>query len=204
MGKKASVSKVSEKVLFLKQESQSQNLFTKEQGQQIYDRIRTQLKELPCPGLLVLDFMEIQYIVPTCLSQILKIFHERHQEEFSDKYLLVRLEKTNSDLKECLRLVAKEESLVLLCGNNRGDWELLGHLGQLTQALKSTLELVQKLGIATSKRVSEELGLRLSAASNRLRQLYEMRLLVRDEESLPATGGRRFVYSFVLSYPFKG
>jgi len=188
------------KILFLKAESHTENLFTKEQGQQIYQRLRTELRALSRPGLLVIDFSGIQHITPTCLNQILKIFHERNEEEFAEKYLLIRLQDANSDLKECLRLVAKEESLVLLCCDTKGKWELLG---KLTHALRITLEVVQKLGGATSEQVSEWLGLSLSAASNRLRQLYEMRLVVRDEESLPITGGRRFVYSFVLSYSFQ-
>ena len=190
----------SKKIFFLKRESQAENLFTMEQGQHINERIRQELRDLPSSGLLVLDFLEIQHVTLTCLRQILKIFHERDREEFAEKDLLIRRGNANSELKEILGVVAKEESLALLYCDAKGNWEILGHL---THALSVTLKVVQKLGRATSDQVSEQLGLRLSAASNRLRQLYRMGLVVRSEESLPLTGGRRFVYSFVLSYPFQ-
>ncbi len=190
----------SKKNLVLKAESQSENLLTKEQGQHIYGRVRDELKGLPCPGLLVLDFLGMQHITLTCLRQILKFFYERDREEWANKCLLIRLQDANSDIKACLSLVAKEEALALLCCDAVGNWEILG---KLTHALNITLEVVQQLGRATSEQVSQKLGLSLSAASNRLRQLYEMGLVIREEGSLPITGGRRFVYAFVLSYPFR-
>jgi DNA-binding transcriptional ArsR family regulator len=139
---------------------------------------------------------------------MLKIFHERTQEEWAQKYLLIQLQKDSSDLKACLKLLAKEEGLVLLCHfatlnascDATGNWELFG---KLTHAERSTLEVVRTLGRATSEQVSQQLGLEPAAASNRLRQLYQMGLVVREEESLSLTGGRRFVYSFVLSFPFQ-
>jgi DNA-binding transcriptional ArsR family regulator len=131
---------------------------------------------------------------------MLKIFHERTYEEGSQKYVVIQLQQKSSDLKACLKLVAKEESLVLLCCDGTENWEVLG---KLTYADRSTLEVVQTLGKATSEQISQQLGLEPAAASNRLRHLYQMGLVVREEESLPFTGGRRFVYSFVLSFPFQ-
>ena len=190
----------SQKILFLWGESQSEHLLTTEQGQRLYECIRQAFNDLPRPGLLVLDCRQIQSITPACVHHILKIFHERKQEGETEKYMLIQLQDDSSDLKTCFRLVAKEEGLVLLCCDEMGNWELLG---KLTHAERSTLEVVQTLGSATSEQVSHELKLPPAAASNRLRQLYQMGLAVREEASLPLTGGRRFTYSFVLSFPFQ-
>lgn len=189
----------SKKKLSLLRESQTENLFTKEQGQHIYERIRQELLDLPSPGLLVLDFRKIQHITLPCLRQILAIFQEYDSSAFAKKSLLIKLHDANSDLKESFSLVAKEESLVLLCCDVEGNWEILGHL---THALRVTLEMVQKLGRATSEQVSEALGLRLSAASNRLRQLYR---LGRQRGGKLTHDGRKTVCLFVCAFtPLSG
>ncbi len=110
---------------------------------------------------------------------------------------MLRLPDDNSDLKELLRIIANEESLVLICCDIRGNWEILGHL---THALRTTLDVVLEQAGVTSEQVSKRLRLNASAASNRLRQLYETGLVARKEEVLSNSGGRRFVYSFVSPY----
>lgn len=192
---------ISKKILSACDEIQAGSLFTMDQGQHIYERIIQELEKLPSPGLLVLDFLSIKYITLTCLRQILRAFHERdRRREFAGKHLAIRRQNGNSDLRDLMKVVAEEESLALLCQGLQENWEIVGNL---THALRTTLEVVQKLGKATSEEVSRELGIRLNAASNRLGQLHKLGLVVRDEESLPVTGGKRFIHVFVPSYPFQ-
>lgn len=171
--------------------SGSKNLLSREQGQRIFEGIKDELKKLPSGGILFLDFRNIRYATHSCLIEMLSVIKEFKQREFQDKYLILKLESTNLDLKDTLFLVLKENRIVIPSLDEKDNWEILG---ELTKAQRDTLEILRERGEVTSTEISTLLDIPINAASNRLKDLYDMKLATRDESILPSTGGIQFVY----------
>jgi predicted transcriptional regulator len=167
------------------------NLLGCEQGQRVLAAIQEELNRLPAGGILLLDFRNIRDATPACLIEILTAIDKLKQLEFQDKYLILKLERANVDLKTGLSLVLKEKKCVIPNIDENGNWEVLG---ELTKAQKETIEFIKERGEVTSREISQRLNLPIGATSNRLRDLYHLRLVTREERSLNITGGRQFVY----------
>jgi len=174
--------------------SESENLLSREQGQQILEGIKEELTKLPVEGILFLDFRNIHCATYACLTEILSVVNGLKRGEFRDKYLIMKLESINHDLKDSLIFVIKEKNSVILSLDEKGNKKVLG---KLTKAQSETREIVRKREEVTSTEISKLFDIPISAASNRLKDLYDKKLLRREERIL-TTGGREFVYRCVL------
>ena len=67
-------------------------------------------------------------------------------------------------------------------------------LGKLTKSERDTLELVERSGPVTAAELRSQVNLRTPSASNRLRRLYRLRLVRREERIVAERGGREFIY----------
>lgn len=179
----------------IRQYSKNENLLSREQGRRIFQRIEEELRKLPEGGILLLDLRNISYATAACLIEILSILDVPREREFQDKYIVLKSDSRNRDLNDCLTLALKEKSKAILWVDEKGNCCVLG---ELTKAQKDTLEIIRNRRKATSTEISKLLNIPISAASNRLKDLYDMKLVKREERILPGTGGRQFVYRRAL------
>ena len=179
----------------IRQYSRKENLLSREQGRRIFQRIEDDLRKLPEGGILLLDLRNISYATAACLIEILSVLDVPRERAFQDKYIVLKSDGRNRDLNDCLILALKEKSMAILSVDEKGDCRVLG---ELTKAQRDTLEIIKNRREATSSEISRLLNIPISAASNRLKDLYDMKLVKREERILPGTGGRQFVYRRVL------
>lgn len=168
------------------------NLLQRRLGEKAFLTLKKELRKLPKGGILLLDFRRVKHATSTCLFEILRIFDEARNAEYEGKYLLLRLDLRNEDFVDCLSLAIKERGIVLPAIDRKGRWMLLG---ELSKALRETLELVREREEVTSGQVGGYFNIPISAASNRLKQLYQLRLISRKEETISESGGWQFIYT---------
>ncbi len=82
-----------------------------------------------------------------------------------------------------------------MCFDEKGKLEILG---EITKAQRDTLKIVIKKKEITSTELSTLFNIPINAASNRLKDLYSMKLVKRSERILPFTGGRQFIYRSLI------
>jgi DNA-binding transcriptional ArsR family regulator len=179
----------------IRQYSRNENLLSREQGRRISQRIEEELRRLPEGGILLLDLRNISYATAACLIEILSILDVPGERELQDKYVVLKSDSRNRDLNDCLTLALKERSKAILWVDEKGNCRVLG---ELTKAQRDTLEIIRNRREATSTEISELLKIPINAASNRLKDLYDMKLVKREERILSCTGGRQFVYRRTL------
>lgn len=173
--------------------SDNRNLLGSEKGKKILEKIHKELNNLPMERVLLLDFSNIRYATSDCLTEILNVIDRLKRWEFKDKYILLKLKSTNVSLMNTFCLVLKEKRTVIPSIDEKKN---LKFLGKLTKCQKETIDLIKKEGKTTSNDISKLLDIPISAASNRLKDLYNQKLLMREEKTL-STGGREFIYTFV-------
>ncbi len=179
----------------IRQYSSSENLLSREQGRRIFQRIEEELRTLSEGGILLLDLRNISYATVACLIEILYILDVPRERGFQDKYVILRSDSRNRDLNDCLTLALKEKGKAVSLVDESGKCRVLG---ELTKAQRDTLEIIRDRREATSTEISKLLNIPINAASNRLKDLYDMKLVKREEKILPGTGGRQFVYRRIL------
>ena len=121
----------------------------------------------------------------------LNVVNVLKEREFQDKYLILKLESTNRDLKDSLIIILNGKKIAIPSLDEKGNLEILG---ELTKAQRDTLEIVRERGEVTSTEISQLLDIPINAANNRLKDLYDMKLVTREERILPSIGGIQFVY----------
>lgn len=163
-----------------------------DQYQQVIESIFEELETLPKGGFLFLDFRDVRYVTCAFLENIISLFGKPGRQEIQDRYIVLYLDKINIELMKSIILLLKQKNFVIPYIDEMGN---ISFLGDLTKAQKDTLEIVREKKSVTSSNVSEIFGIPVTAASNRLKELYDMRLVARDEKCLTSTGGRQFVYS---------
>lgn len=171
------------------------NLLGREKGGQILTEVQKELDRLPVGETLLLDFQNINYTTHDCLIEILSVVIRNRGYEFHDKYILLKLDSTNHSLIDGLNMIFKERNCVIPSIDEKGNWKVLGCL---TKAQRDTVEAIVERGEVTSTEIGEILDIQISAASNRLKDLYDMKLVMREERTINTTGGRQFVYRRVL------
>lgn len=175
--------------------SANEDLLSYKQGHHIYLTIKETLEKHSSECFLIIDFRQIRYITPVCLIEVMKVISELKQQEFQGKYIALRLESTNYNLIFCLTMILNKSNIKVLSIDENGNY---GIIGMLTKAQKDALELVKKMKRVTSTEIGNILNISASAAGNRLKDLYDMRLIAREENTLHTIGGRQFIYYCLL------
>jgi len=102
------------------------------------------------------------------------------------------------DVVDSLTLLLRHSGKAMLAVKDGNAWEVLG---TLTATGYQTLEIVMNRESVTSAQLSSLLGVKLTAASTRLKNLYDRDLVARYGEATPSDGGRDFVYQRLFSGP---
>jgi len=165
-------------------------------GQMIQRLITHRLLELPLGSVLLVDLSNVRQASFAALWEVLSVLATLRSMELEQKYLLFHLNINNRDLVASLEILARDRKEVVPVINQTGSWHALG---RLTVAERDTLAVVLEGKEITSTLLSERLHLVTSAASNRLRRLYELRLVQREERRIAGSGGREFIYRPLFS-----
>jgi hypothetical protein len=167
------------------------NLLGLHSGQAIYALISHRLLSLPRGSVLLVDLSQVRQASPSALRQVLATLAMVRGPELEERYLIFHVDLDNQDLVQSLQLLARDQKDVIPVVNRTGSWHAFG---RLTKSERDTLDIVLKHQEVTSTQLARCLHLLTSAASNRLRRLYVMRLVRRQERLIAGTGGREFVY----------
>jgi hypothetical protein len=144
------------------------------------------------PGeLIVLDFSKVEYVSASWINAMLVPLCKRAAEEANDLYVVLAVFPANS--VDDLQLVAEQSHLpFLVSASVKVPISKATLIGSLDPGQRATLDAAQELGAATgaelaAKRASE--GTKATAWNNRLRDLFDKRLLRRRKQ------GREQIYT---------
>ena len=156
--------------------------------------IEKKLQSLPSGGVLVLDFSDIEDITPSVADEIGPYLMLRLMNgDFGDRFVIYKC--GNNEISHSLQLAferwaGKAAALSLDVGRT--------YYGKLSPALEHALNKVRERTTVTPSQLCETEGSTLNIWSNRLKSIYDLRLVRRVEAPLEKGGGRQFLYSRVL------
>jgi hypothetical protein len=171
-------------------------LFGGDAGHRVYKAIYQRLRRLPKEGLLLVDLGRVRQASNQALKEALSVVDVLRTAKFEERFLVFRVDTRNRDLVGAIEMVARLGGDIIPVIDRGG---VRHNFGKLTRAEGETLKAVERYGELTSRELRERLGLLPSAASNRLRRLHHLRLIRRDERTVPSSGGREFVYRPVVT-----
>jgi hypothetical protein len=174
-------------------ELEAPDLVTRELGMQAYALLRQALVEVKPGGILVLDFAEVKVMDSSFFGgSILKLLRELVDNKFGERYVV--LINVNASTKENITVTIRGHRLRLGLQVIEEGKSIL--LGQIEPNLEETLVLVNSRGLLTARDLADSLpGMAINTASNRLKKLFDLRLVQRVEETTET--GRQHVYQAI-------
>jgi len=182
MGKLASTLGFREERLFL----------TRERGEQAYSLLSAYLSDIPDGTPMILDFPPDQLVDGSFADEsIVRLGEQIINDEFGDCCLLLQglSEDSITNIEAIISLGPIK--LAFLAVEQSGDWQCIG---QLEPSLMETLKLVANRGSMTAPKLVELTGLAINSASNRLKRVYDEKLLKRHHDI--SDKGLKYVYQF--------
>lgn len=156
--------------------------------------IEKKLQSLPSGGVLALDFSGIEDITPSVADEIGPYFVLRLMNgDFGDRFIVYKC--GNNEIAHALQL-AFERWAGKIAALSLDEGRI--YYGKLSPALEHTLNKVEEKATVTPSQLCETEGSTLNIWSNRLKSLYNLRLVKRVEAPLERGGGRQFLYSKVV------
>lgn len=155
-------------------------LLTRAKGERVYELVKTNLLSLPEGGSLHLDFAEVYAMDVSFVDEaIIRLAKEIVDDHYGQRRLvLLHLSQDATDnLNAAIAL--QNLTLALFSIQTDGGWQLVGHL---EKSLQQVLTMIMARDQITSPQLAAELELALNAANNRLKRLYDQRLIQRRYE----------------------
>lgn len=155
-------------------------LLTRTKGERVYEQVKTSLLSLPEGESLHLDFAEIYAMDVSFVDEaIIRLAKEIVDDHYGQRRLV--LHHLSQDATDNLNAAISLQNLTLALFSIQtdGDWQLVGHL---EKSLQQVLTMIMARGEITSPQLAAELELALNAANNRLKRLYDQRLIQRRYE----------------------
>ena len=169
---------------------------SREAGERIGAAIGEALRMLAPQAALIVDCAGIQ---SATASALYAAWESAGVNSCPDRYLMLRIPREQRELCEAVAHLAQEWGVVVPTTDEANNWRVLG---KLTIAEAQTLDTVRSQTseeFITAALLAERLDIRISAASNRLKHLFDRRLIRREERLRPG-GGREFVYTSLTPY----
>lgn len=165
---------------------------TREKGEQAYHQIRTRLEAIPDGRPLVLAFPPEQLIDASFADEsIVRIMEELVSGTFGERGMLLQ-GLTEDSIKNVDAVISLHGlKLSFLAVEPDGRWQQIGHL---EPSLQETLGMVHAHGKLTAPQLADMVGLAINSASNRLKRLYDQRLVRREYEI--SERGLQYIYHF--------
>ena len=164
----------------------------RDKGEEAYPYLKTILEEVPEGQPLVLVFSSNQLVDASFADEsIIRLGQELVDGEFGQRCIL--LEEVSEDSIHNIEAAVNLQNLKLafLVVEPSGEWRTIGHL---EPSLQQVLEILARRDCLTTVRLANLLDLAVNTASNRLKRLYDQRL-VRREHEISETG-LQYIYYF--------
>lgn len=165
---------------------------TRENGEHAYTVLETHLREMAEGQPLVLVFPPGQLIDSSFADEaILRLGEEINAGQLGERCILLENLARDSINNISAAISLRGLRLAFLAVERSGGWELVG---RLEPSLQETLKLVDERGCLTASELAELKELAINSASNRLRRLYDQRLVQRRHEISEI--GLQYIYHF--------
>ena len=164
----------------------------REQGERAFNRLRALILEVPDGQPLVLRFPPDQLMDASFADEsILRLAEEVIEGQHGNRGILLEGLSENSIHNIEAAIHFQGLKLAFLVIERDSSWRLIGHL---ETNLKETLQIVAQRTQITAPELSGLLGIAINTASNRLKRLYDRRLVWRTYEI--TAKGLQYVYHF--------
>lgn len=167
-------------------------LITRQLGDQVYQHLHEQLNELPRGQAVKLTFPPEQLIDTSFADEaLLRLEQEYLDEKLGDGTLILQGLTDDSIHNINAAIHLQHLKMAFLVTTSEGNWNIIG---QLEQSLSETLKLIANQGRLTAPELAQILNLAINSASNRLKRLYDLRLVRREFEI--TENGLQYIYYF--------
>lgn len=167
-------------------------LATRKKGENVREVLTRWVQAVPCDSVLEIEFSGVTVLDYSFADETIgKLLSRLVSGELGEKYVV--LCGVKSDLKENIDVALKQRNLAVMSILDDG-WKCMG---VVKPHLLEALELVNANGYMTARVLSEHLQIALNTSSNRLGDLFRLRLISRKEDTI-ASGGRQFIYRSLL------
>lgn len=167
-------------------------LLTREKGEQAYHLLSDVIALAAPDEPLVLSFPADQIMDASFADEaIVRLYEAIMRGEHDERTLLLTglTEDSLKNLNAVIRL--RNLKLAMLAVDDAGGWEVIG---QLERSLRETLEMLQEHGQMTAPQLAEMIDSAVNTASNRLKRLYDTRVIRREHEV--SEKGLQYIYRF--------
>jgi hypothetical protein len=165
---------------------------TRERGEQAFRLLADRLQEIPEGHPLVLVFPPDQLVDSSFADEsIIRLGEQIIKGEFGGRCLLLEGLTEDSITNIAAAISLRRLKLAFLAVEPTGKWKCIG---QLEPSLAETLDLVARRAHLTAPELAELKELAINSASNRLKRLYNQRLVWREHEI--SEKGLQYIYHF--------
>ncbi len=164
----------------------------RENGRKVFPYLHSALKEVPEHQPLLLVFPADQIMdVSFADETVVRLGVELVSGLFGDRALLMQNLTGNTERNIDAAISLQRLKLALLSVEGSEGWHVLG---QLEDNLRDTLAFVSSHGCVRAQDLAAARHLEINAASNRLKRLYDQRLIQRESEV--TSSGLQYAYHF--------
>jgi hypothetical protein len=167
-------------------------LVTRKKGETVREILTRRILMAPCDCILRIDFSDVTVLDYSFSDEAVgKLISRLVSGELGEKYVV--LCGLKDDLRENIDVALKQRNLAVISIFN-DEWECIGIV---KPHLFEVLKLINTDGYMTARELSEHLRIALNTSSNRLGDLFKLKLISR-KETVIVNGGRQFVYKSLL------
>jgi predicted transcriptional regulator len=171
----------------------SERLFlTRQHGEKAYELLREKLQTLDEGLGLILSFPSGQIIDASFADETIIRLGEEISASNSDQHCILLENLTEDSLTNIEAIIKlRQIKLAFLVVKPHGVWQCIGNV---ESSLHETLDIISRHKYLTAPELSKILGLAINTASNRLKRLYDMRLIRREQQV--SSQGIQYIYYF--------
>lgn len=153
------------------------NLLTRSKGEQVYELLKDHVMILPEGSSLHLDFTNIHTMDVSFVDEaIIRLAKEFVDDLYGHRRLVLNQLSRDATRNVNAAISLQNLTLGLFSLSADGTWQLIGHI---EKSLHQVLAMVIERGEITAPQLATELTIALNAANNRLKRLYDQRLIKR-------------------------
>ena len=164
----------------------------REKGEHVYHLLRLALQNTADGRPLILVFPPHQLLDASFADEsIVRLAQELVSGEFEHRCILLQGLGKDSLHNIASAISLQNLKLALLAVEDSGEWQCVG---RLEPSLRETLGMLARRGKLTAPELARLRGLAVNTASNRLKRLYDQRLVRREHEV--SEKGLQYIYHF--------
>lgn len=176
-----------------KQLELAEGLFvTRENGERVYPLIMERLQSIPDNSALMLVFPPGQLLDASFVDEcIVQLGRRILAGEYDHRAILLEGLTSNSIININSVIALHQIKLAFLVIESTEDWQ---HIGHLESSLLEVLAFLAERRRITAPELATAMQLAINTASNRLKRLYDRRLIWREHEI--SDKGLQYIYHF--------